>query len=196
MEPCAGVCRIGSGRQDFDGTRTSRRVTTGDFGASCARHVRCVRTSAMRALFLLPALILVACASAESAPPTLARLDFEGCVPWEGEPIDRVCVPREAREGAPLTFEAAGDASCGSSVERCSVRVEGRDVVVSLGGRTCTTGPSPGCSRASNRVVCKLPALDVGRYRVRYDDASGRADTLDVVADPRAATTCSLGERT
>jgi hypothetical protein len=151
----------------------------------------------MRALFLLlPATALAACESAETVPPTLARLDFEGCVPWEGQPIDRVCVPREAREGATLTFEAAGDASCGSSVERCSVRVEGREVVVSLGGKTCTTGPSPGCSGSKERVVCKLPALDVGRYRVRYDDASGRADTLDVVADPRAATSCSLGERT
>jgi hypothetical protein len=135
--------------------------------------------------------VFVACAPEAAPPPTLARLDFDGCVPWIGQPIDRVCAPRSVREGAKLELEVSGEASCGSTVEKCSVRVDGRDVYLSIDGRTCSQGPTEDCSKG-RRTVCSIPPLDIGRHRILYEDNTGRSFVLDAVADPLAATTCSL----
>lgn len=136
-------------------------------------------------------IVLVACAPEAAPPPTLARMDFEGCVPWVGQPIDRVCAPRSLREGAPITLEVAAESSCGSSIDKCSVRIDGKDVFLSMDGKACTQGPGEDCSKG-HRAVCNIPPLDAGRHRIRFEDTTGRSIVFDVVPDPTATTNCTL----
>jgi hypothetical protein len=80
--------------------------------------------------------------------------------------------------------------------ETCSVSVEGRTLTLSLDGKTCEPPAGVACSETcgKSRVRCRVPPLDEGRYVVRYGDPGGRVDSLDVVFDHEAATTCSLEE--
>ena len=135
---------------------------------------------------------LVACASNEAAPPIApVVLTQAGCREWVGQPIERACVPREAREGAKLALDVAGSSGgCGTSVDRCTVRVDGRTITLSLDGRTCTAEAT--CTPSQPRVACVIPALEAGKYVVRYEDGSGRTSVLDVVPDASAATSCRL----
>lgn len=144
----------------------------------------------------LPAALLTMAACAAEAPPpqiALARLTGSGCVAYPGQPIDRVCIPRAAREGTPIALEVEQRcASCSASIERCTVSVEGRDVTLSLDGRSCTVDRA--CSEActNRRAVCRLPALALGRYTLRYADRSGRVDVLEVAAG--GAERCALDD--
>jgi hypothetical protein len=134
----------------------------------------------------------------EAAPPqiTLARLPEPGtCAEWTGQPVDRTCLPRMARAGAPLELEIEERCgACGTTADRCTVSLEGRTLTLSLDGRTCEPPPGVSCREvcARNRVRCKVPALAEGRYMVRYGDPGGRVDSLDVVLRRDAATSCSL----
>lgn len=150
----------------------------------------------MRRVFLplIGVLVLAAC---ESDPPPpqipLARLQGTGCVAYEGQPLDRVCVPRAARENAALVLEVEERCgSCSTSVEKCTVTVDGRDITLSLDGKTCHV--SGGCADVctKRRVACRIPALGGGRYTLRHGDGSGRVDVLEVAAG--GATQCALDD--
>jgi hypothetical protein len=109
--------------------------------------------------------------------------------------VDRTCIPRLARAGAPLVLEIEERCgSCGTTAESCAVSLEGRTLTLSLDGKTCEPPPGRACSAscARSRVRCKVPPLDEGRYVVRYADTEGRVDSFDVVSARDAATTCSL----
>lgn len=137
---------------------------------------------------------LVAC---ESDPPPakipLARLTGSGCVAWEGQPVDRVCVPRTARENSPLVLEVEERCgTCSTSVEKCTVSVEGRDITLSLDGRSCHVSSSCADVCIKRRIACRVPALGGGRYTLRYADGSGRMDVLEVGAG--GAPSCTLDD--
>jgi hypothetical protein len=152
------------------------------------------------ALLLAGALGAVACAPADAGPPqiALARPPAPGtCSEWTGQPVDRSCLPRMAKAGAPLLLEVeARCGACGTTAESCTVSLEGRTLTLSLDGKTCEppVGSACGQSCARNRVRCKVPPLDEGRYVVRYADTGGRVDSLDVVWGRDAATACSLDD--
>ena len=139
-----------------------------------------------------------ACTPGDGAPPqiALARPPAPGtCSEWTGQPVDRACLPRIAMAGAPLVLEIEERCgACGTTAESCTVSLEGRTLTLSLDGKTCEPPAGVACSEAcgKNRVRCKVPALDEGRYVVRYGDTGGRVDSLDVVARRDAATACSF----
>jgi hypothetical protein len=143
---------------------------------------------------------VVACDPGDAAPPqiALARPPAPGtCSAWTGQPVDRSCLPRMARAGSPLVLEVeARCGACGTTAESCAVTLEGRTLTLSLDGKTCEPPPGVACSEACarNRVRCKVPPLDEGRYLVRYADTGGRVDSLDVVSTRDAATACSLDD--
>jgi hypothetical protein len=139
-----------------------------------------------------------ACTPGDGAPPqiALARPPAPGtCGEWKGQPVDRSCLPRMARAGAPLVLEIEERCGvCGATAEVCTVSVEGRTLTLSLDGKTCEPAAGVACTEAcgKNRVRCKVPPLDEGRWVVRYGDTGGRVDSLDVVSSRDAATACSL----
>ncbi len=140
------------------------------------------------------------CSPSDAGPPqiALARPPAPGtCSEWRGQPVFRSCLPRSAMSGAPLVLELEERCgACGSTAESCTVSVEGRTLTLSLDGKTCEPPAGVACSAAcgKNRVRCKVPALDEGRYVVRYGDTGGRVDSLDVVPSRSAATTCSFDD--
>ncbi len=142
--------------------------------------------------------MVVACTPGDAGPPQIAlsRPPAPGtCSEWRGQPVDRTCIPRLARAGAPLVLEIEERCgSCGTTAESCTVSLEGRTLTLSLDGKTCEPPPGSACSEscARNRVRCKVPPLDEGRYVVRYADTGGRVDSFDVVSARDAATACSL----
>lgn len=132
-----------------------------------------------------------ACSDPPPAQIPLARLTDEGCSAYPAQPIDRMCLPHVANENVPLALEVEERCgTCSSSVERCTVTVEGKDVTVSLDGQSChRTDPCPEtCSK--RRAVCRVPALPAGRYNIRHADAEGRVEHLEV--GPGGATKCTL----
>ena len=139
-----------------------------------------------------------ACSPSDAAPPQIALSHAPApgtCAEWTGQPVERSCLPRMARAGAPLELEIEERCgACGSTADTCTVTLEGRTLTLSLDGRTCEPRPGSSCHEACgrNRVRCKVPALAEGRYMVRYGDPGGRVDSLDVVLRRDAATTCSL----
>ena len=141
-----------------------------------------------------------ACDPADAAPPqiALARPPAPGtCSAWTGQPVDRSCLPRMVRAGSPLVLEVeARCGACGTTAESCTVSLEGRTITLSLDGKTCEPPAGVACSEACarNRVRCKVPPLDEGRYVVRYADTGGRVDSFDVISSRDAATACSLDE--
>lgn len=142
----------------------------------------------------LGGLLLAAC---ESDPPPpripLARLAGAGCVAYDGQPLDRVCVPRSARENTALVLEVEQRCgSCSTGVERCTVTVAGRDITLSLDGQSCQVAETcaDGCTK--RRIACRLPALPGGRYTLRHGDGSGRVDVLEVAAG--GDTHCALDD--
>jgi hypothetical protein len=160
---------------------------------------------AMRAPLFSAALLLAglaslgsACSPSEVTPPQIALSYAPApgtCAEWTGQPVDRSCLPRMARAGVPLELEIEERCgACGSTADKCTVTVEGRTLTMSLDGKTCEPAPGSSCHDVCgrNRVRCKVPALDEGRYMVRYGDPGGRVDSLDVVLRRDAATTCAL----
>ncbi len=153
----------------------------------------CLLGAALGLLGLAPA-----CNPSDGAPPQIAlsRAPDPGtCAEWTGQPVDRSCLPRMARAGAPLVLEIEERCgACGTTADTCTVSVEGRTLTLSLDGKTCEPPAGFACREACGRkrVRCKVPALDEGRYMVRYGDPGGRVDSLDVVLRRDAATTCSL----
>lgn len=157
---------------------------------------RTVAATALAATAL--ALAAAACTPGDGAPPqiALARPPAPGtCSEWQGQPVDRSCLPRMARAGAPLVLEIEERCGvCGATAEVCTVSVEGRTLTLSLDGKTCEPPAGVACTEAcaKNRVRCKVPPLDEGRWVVRYGDTGGRVDSLDVVSARDAAIACSL----
>lgn len=146
-------------------------------------------------LFFLLLALLVATACADPPPPQipLARLRDEGCTTYPAQPIDRTCLPARAAENVALALEVEEKCgTCSSSVERCTVTVDGKDVTLSLDGQSCHTDkPCPEmCSK--RRAFCRLPALPAGRYNIRYADAEGRVEHLEVGAG--GARECKLDQ--
>lgn len=137
---------------------------------------------------------LAACAGEPASPAIeLARLRSVGCVAYEGQPVDRACVPRAARENARFVLELEERCgSCATTVERCAVRVEGKEITLSLDGRSCN--PREACADVctKRRVACEIPPLPGGRYALRYADGSGRVDVLEVAAG--GAVRCALDD--
>jgi hypothetical protein len=150
------------------------------------------------AMGLALAAFAVACSPGDAAPAriALARPAEPGtCAEWTGQPVDRTCLPRMARAGAPLELEIEERCgACGSTADTCTVSLEGRTLTLSLDGKACEPPTGVSCSEscAKHRVRCKIPALSEGRYVVRYGDPGGRVDSLDVVLRRDAATRCSL----
>lgn len=149
---------------------------------------------AVRAIVLASSLVGIAACASDPPPPqiSLARLASAGCLAYDGQPIDRVCLPKAGGENVPLVLELEERCgSCATTVERCSVTVDGRDVTLSLDGRSCPA-PSGSCADVctKRRVACRLPALPAGRYAVRYADGTGRVDVLEIAAG--GATQCAL----
>ena len=140
------------------------------------------------------AIALGACAG--DPPPAqipLARLTGVGCIAYEGQPIDRVCVPPAARENAPVTLELEERCgSCSTTVERCTVTVDGRDILLSLDGQSCNAPRDCADVCTKRRTVCRLPALGSGRYAIRYADGAGRVDLLEIAAG--GVSTCALDD--
>ena len=132
-------------------------------------------------LVFLPLPVAVACSDPPPPQIPLARLTDEGCTAYPAQPIDRTCLPHVAAENVPLAFEVEERCgTCSSSIEKCTVEVVGRDVTLSLDGKSChNRGP---CTEtcAKRRAVCHLPALPAGRYNIRYADAEGRVEHLEV----------------
>lgn len=167
-------------------------------------HARTAMSRSMSPRFRSTAVVAgmiacAACACGESAsPPQIARFEplaAGTCRAWEGQPIDRVCVPRLVRENAPIALEIAESCgACGTTADRCTVTVEQKDVTLSLDGKVCEPPPGVSCSQecARRRVVCRIPPLLAGRYVLRWGDMSGRVDTLDVTTDPAAPSSCAL----
>jgi hypothetical protein len=135
-----------------------------------------------------------ACGS-DPPPPQipLARLGTDRCVAYPAQPIDRTCLPRLAAENTPLALEVEERCgSCSSSIEKCAVTVAGKDITLSLDGRSCRVDEPCNASCTKNRAVCRLPALSAGRYNVRYADADGRVEPLEIGAG--GVTKCALDE--
>lgn len=144
------------------------------------------------------ALGLVAACEEQQAQFPLARPAAPGtCLDWVGQPVDRTCVPRVARADAPLVLEIEERCgACGSTAERCTVTVDGKSVTLSLDGKACEPKVGAQCTEAcaKSRIRCQIPPLSEGKYTVRYGDASGAVDTLSVVQQPDATTSCILDD--
>ncbi len=134
--------------------------------------------------FVALAVLGAACEENERPPQIpLAAMPKSGCTDVQGQAIERVCLPRMARESIPLTLEIEGACgSCGTRVEHCRVTVDAHDVTLSLDGKSCVASSTCAEPCGHRRVTCTLPRLDSGRYRVHWGDASGRVDTLEVSA--------------
>jgi hypothetical protein len=145
-------------------------------------------------LLLSIPVLWVACSDPPPPRIPLARLTDEGCTAYPAQPIDRVCLPHLASENVPLALEAEEKCgTCSSSIEKCSVTVEGKDVTLSLDGKSChDAAPCPEAC-AKRRAVCRLPALPAGRYNIRRADAEGHVEHLEVGAG--GAVQCLLDER-
>lgn len=149
-----------------------------------ARYPLRVRTVLALGVFL------AACANEASPPPiTPFSMPRGGCVEDKGHTIERACVPRSVRESA-LVMEVEGCVNECSLIETCSVQVDGREIVLSLDGKTCDADCDMSCR--PHKVTCTTPKLDPGKYLVRYGDGSGRVDLVEVGFDEGAAARCSL----
>jgi hypothetical protein len=149
--------------------------------------------AAVRIPLLASVLLFFSFACVDPPPPQipLARLTTEGCTAYPAQPIDRTCLPPRAQENVALTLEVEERCgTCSASVERCTVTVDGKDVTLSLDGQSChQEGPCPeACSK--RRAICRLPALPAGRYNIRYADAEGRVEHLEI--GPGGAAKCTL----
>lgn len=144
---------------------------------------------------VVPGLLAAACGG-ESPGAAYPAADLpSGCEAWNGQPIEAACVPRAAREGVPLVFEAvASCGACGARADECTVSREGRTLVLSLDGRNCPPGAAGECRSecTQKKLSCRIPALEGGRYLVRWNDPAGRVDSFDVVTDGEARTSCML----
>jgi hypothetical protein len=138
-------------------------------------------------------LLLLSIACSDPPPPQipLARLTDEGCTAYPAQPIDRMCLPHVASENVPLALEVEEKCgTCSSSIEKCSITVEGKDITVSLDGKSCHgQGPCPETC-AKRHAICRIPALPAGRYNIRYADAEGRVEHLEV--GPGGTAKCGL----
>ena len=148
----------------------------------------------MRIRLLLLTGLALACSDPPPPQIPLARLTDEGCTAYPAQPMDRVCLPHRAAENVPLALEAEEKCgTCSSSIEKCSVTVEGKDVTLSLDGKSCHN-QSCDATCGKRRAVCRLPALPAGRYNIRYADAEGRVEHLEI--GPGGVAKCNLGEGT
>jgi len=143
------------------------------------------------------AVLTASCAPAEpkSAFTYAAPAAPGTCVEWNGQPVDRTCIPRLAKADEPLVLEIEERCgACGSTVERCTVSVEGRVLTLSLDGKACEPANGAVCPEAcaKNRVRCRVPPLPEARYEIRYGDTSGRVEVLDVAPVAHATTVCAL----
>ncbi len=145
---------------------------------------------------LLTLLVVGAAPGCGGEGPAAAYPDLpSGCEAWNGQPIEAACVPRAAREGVPLLFEAvASCGACGARADACTVTREGRTLVLSLDGLNCPPGAAGQCrsSCTQKKLPCRIPALEGGRYLVRWNDPAGRVDSFEVVPDGDARTSCML----
>ncbi|MBS2013646.1 MAG: hypothetical protein JST00_12200 [Deltaproteobacteria bacterium] len=119
------------------------------------------------------------------------------CIDWAGQPVDRTCIPRMARANAPLALEIEERCgACGSTAETCTVTVDGKSVVLSLDGKACEPKEGTQCTESCSkrRIRCQVPPLSAGKYNVRYGDAAGEVETVTVVDQPDATTTCILDD--
>jgi len=125
-----------------------------------------------------------ACEENERPPQIpLASMPQSGCSNYVGQQIERLCLPRVARESTPLALDIeAACGSCGTQVDRCSVAIDAHDVTLSLDGKTCVASTTCSEPCGKRRVTCTIPRLEPGRYRVHWGDSSGRIDTLEVTA--------------
>lgn len=134
--------------------------------------------------------------AAYPTPGTAEPADLPpGCDAWNGQPIEVACVPRAAREGMPLLFEAvASCGACGARADACTVTRDGRTLILSLDGMNCPPGAAGQCRSecTQKKLPCRIPALEGGRYIVRWNDPAGRVDAFDVVPDGDARTSCML----
>ncbi len=141
--------------------------------------------------------LLAACEERQAQFP-MARPAAPGtCIDWAGQPVDRSCIPRLARADAPLVMELEERCgSCGSTAEKCTVTVDGKSVVLSLDGRACEPKEGTQCTEScsKHRIRCQIPPLSEGKYNVRWGDASGEFETLTVVQQPEATTSCILDD--
>ncbi len=157
--------------------------------------MRPVRRVLVALLGVGPGVLLLAACASDPPPPRipLARLAGTDCVAYEGQPLDRVCVPRAARENTALVLEVEERCgSCATTVDRCTVTVEGRDVILSLDGKSCQRSSACAEVCTKRRVACRVPALGGGRYTLRYGDGSGRVAVLEVAAG--GAAQCALDD--
>jgi len=116
---------------------------------------------------------------------------------WVGQPVDRTCIPRMAKADEPLVLEVEERCgACGSTIERCSVTLEGRTLTLSLDGKACEPAAGTSCpeSCGKGKIRCEVPPLPEGKYEVRYGDTSGRIDHFEVAPVPDAKTRCILDE--
>ena len=136
----------------------------------------------------------------DGPPPEIARAmppKPGTCADWTGQPVERTCIPRMAQAGVPLDLEIEERCgACGTTAERCTVSLEGHVLTFSLDGKTCEPPAGAACRDVcgKNRVRCKVPPLDEGRYQIQYGDTSRHVDTFDVVLRRDAATACSLDD--
>lgn len=144
----------------------------------------------MRTLLAAIVVALFAAACANEPPPlTPFSMPRGGCVEDKGHSIERACIPRAVKEST-LHLEVEGCVNACSMIESCSVRVDGREIVLSLDGKTCDADCDTICT--PKRVLCETPKLDPGRYLVRYGDGSGRTDLVEVGFDEGTASRCAL----
>ena len=156
------------------------------------------RNAALLVASVVLGMVALACEPEAPAQFPMAKPAAPGtCEEWTGQPVERSCIPRMARAGKPLVLEIEERCGvCGTTAERCTVSVEGHVIAISLDGKTCEPPAGVGCSEVcgKNRVRCKVPALEEGRYEVHYGDTSRRVDTFDVVMREDAMTACTLEE--
>jgi hypothetical protein len=167
------------------------------FWSSASLDVVSIIARVARVVPFLSCLLIAGCTPENATPQiALATPPAPGtCAEWMGQPVDRSCIPRMAAAGKPLVLEIEERCGgCGDTAERCTVAVDGHVISLSLDGKTCEPPPGVACSEVcgKNRVRCKLPALDQGRYEVHYGDTSRHIDTFDVVMRADATTACTL----
>src|SRR5688572_25936001 len=104
------------------------------------------RMRRVRTLLALVVLLFVAACANEGPPPIMPfAMPRGGCVEDKGHAIDRACVPRSVKEST-LHLEVEGCVNACSMIEACSVKVDGREIVLSLDGKTCDADCDMSCT--------------------------------------------------
>lgn len=111
----------------------------------------------------------------------------------------RVCVPATASPNKPISLQIddpEGCLSCSTTVDKCTVSVEGSMIRLAMTALECKSSGSPSCPAvcAIPSATCTIPPLAAGEYEVITNAADERnLPSLSlVVAEGATETSCAL----